>query len=145
MNIEQIKEEWAKDAKFNINDIALESLTTSSLHAKYINEIAHHKLKVLKYDNDYAVAKKLKTRYFSGVMGKNELEEYGLEQYNGRKLLKDELSTYIAGDEDMISLQQRLEYEKIAIYLLEGIIKNLYNRNWEIGNYNAAKKFDAGY
>ena len=145
MNIEQIKEEWAKDAQFDQTDIPLESLMTSSLHAKYINEITHHKLKVLKYDNDYAVAKKLKTRYYSGLMGKDELEEYGFEQYNGKKLLKDDMATYIAGDEDMIVLQQRLEYEKIAIYLLEGIVKNLYNRNWEIGNYNAAKKFDAGY
>lgn len=145
MNIDQIKEEWAKDARVNTDDIGLETIRTSSLHAKYISETIYYKSKIVKLENDYATTKKLKLRYLNGFMGKEELEELGLEQYQGRKLLKDEMNSFLLGDEDLQLVSQKIEYSKIAIYLLEGILKDIYGRNYMIKNFIENRKFEVGY
>ena len=145
MNLDEIKNEWLKDSQVNTNDINLETIRTSSLHAKYISEVVFYKKQQLKLEDEYAISKKDKLRYYSGFMGKDELEKLGWEQYNGRKLLKDEMQSFIIGDEDLQLISKRIDYCKISIYLLEGILKDLYGRNYMIKNYIENRKFEAGF
>ena len=145
MTLEEIKNSWIQDAQVNTLDINLETIRTSSLHAKYISEAIFYKTKIIKLESDFASEKKLKLRYFSGFMGKEELEELGLEQYNGRKLLKDEMTSFLQGDENLQLISNKIEYSKIVIYLLEGILKDLYGRNYMMKNYIENRKFESGF
>lgn len=145
MNLEEIKESWESDSKINVNNIALESIKCSSLHAKYINEITSHKQRIIKLQNDYNLEKKFKMRFYKGELTKEELDKRNMEQYQGRKLLKDELESFIIGDEDIQLINIKIEYTKVCVYLLEGIIKNIYSRTYEIKNFIEYKKFESGF
>ena len=145
MNLEEIKTSWEKDAKINENNIALESIKCSSLHAKYIGEIASHKSREIKLKSEYSKVKKIKVKYFNGEMSKEELEEYQLEQYQGKRMLKTQMDEFLAGDEDLLLILNKLDYTKTCIYVLEGIIKSIYGRSYDVRNFVESRKFELGY
>jgi len=145
LNIEELKAEWTKDSAIDKRDILTESIKTPSLHAKYMCELADHKTSIVELAASYAAGKKVKIRYYSGEMTKEELDNFGWTQYQGRKLLKAEMESFLEGDKDLQSISRKIEHAKVAIYFLEGVIKAIYNRGYEIKNYIEFKKFEAGF
>ncbi len=145
MTLDELKAEWQKDSYINHNDIGLESIKTSSYHSKYLSELSNHKSRIIQLENKYAIEKKQKIRYYNGVMEKDELEELGLLQYQGKKMLKTDLEVFLSAEPTLQLIDQKIQYTKICINFLENVIKNLYNRNFEIGNFISNKKFEAGF
>ena len=60
------------------------------------------------------------------------------------KVLKNDLAMYISSDEEIIQLMDKIGYLEIVIKYLEGIIKSIDNRGWDIKNAIEWKKFEAG-
>lgn len=145
MTLDEIKLEWLKDSKIDENNIGLESIKTSSYHAKYLNEQTNHKMHLVKLQSELIKAKRIKVKYFDGLMDKEELETYGLEQYQGKKMLKSQMDEFLAGDKDLILINIKIECTKIIINYLDAVLKNLYNRNYEISNFTNNRKFEAGF
>ncbi|MDD4242707.1 MAG: recombination mediator protein UvsY [Bacilli bacterium] len=145
MTLDEIKLEWSKDSKIDENNIGLESIKTSSYHAKYLNEQTNHKMHLIKLQSELIKAKRIKVKYFDGLMDKEELETYGLEQYQGKKMLKSQMDEFLAGDKDLILINIKIECTKIIINYLDAVLKNLYNRNYEISNFTNNRKFEAGF
>ena len=145
LNLETIKSEWTNDSKINSNDIQLESIKTSSLHSKYINELADHKGRLVKLTALYDTEKKFKIRYYSGLLTKEELESRSLDQYNGKKLLKTDMMDYLAGDLDIQKIKLKIEHEGICIYTLTEIIKAIHGRGYDIKSHIEYLKFSAGF
>jgi len=145
MNLEEIQKQWKKDSFINPNDIALESIKTSSYHSVYLSELSTHKARIIKLENDYATAKKFKIKYYNGELTKEELLEHNLDQYQGKRLLKDQMESFLAADEDIQLITQKVQYTSIIISFLESVLKNIYNRNYEISNFINITKFNAGF
>jgi hypothetical protein len=77
-------------------------------------------------------------------MTREELEEYGWNQYQGIKPLKNEMDEIINCDEDIIKATDKVEYIKAVLYQLEQIIRSLNGRAWEIKNAIEWTKFTNG-
>ena len=60
------------------------------------------------------------------------------------KVLKNDLAMYISSDEEIIQLMDKIGYLEIVIKYLEGIIKSIDNRSWDVRNAIEWKKFEAG-
>mgnify|MGYP000666312673 CR=1 FL=1 len=58
--------------------------------------------------------------------------------------IKNGLAMYISSDEEIIQLMDKIGYLEIVIKYLEGIIKSIDNRGWDIKNAIEWKKFEAG-
>ena len=144
MNIEEIQEMWAKDCEMSDNHLGEESTKTALLHSKYIKLIIGVKLKLTKYRADYNLLRKNKFRYYRGELSREELQQLGWEQYQLIKPLKNEMDEFLQGDQDLISLNTKIEYLETMGYLLEGILGQIKARDWQLKNGIEWKKFLAG-
>lgn len=144
MKLTEIHEMWAKDSKINDLDLGKSSTQTAELHAKYLNLLTNSKLQLRKYEADYLRLRRTKFKYYRGEMTREELEEYGWDQFQGIKPLKNEMDEIINCDEDIIKSVDKVEYIKAVLYQLEQIIRSLNGRAWEIKNAIEWTKFTNG-
>mgnify|MGYP003342980207 FL=1 len=144
MNIEQLQEMWEADAEIDDNYLGEQSTATPKLHAKYVKMLVQVKLKHTKLQSDYNLSRKNKFRYYRGELSRDELKEYGLEQWQGIKPLKNEMDEFLSGDEDLNTLEVKIKYLETMIYLLESILQQIKARDWQIKTAVEWKKFLAG-
>ena len=144
MKLTELQEMWTEDCKIDETNLGRESVRTPILHAKYINFLSSTRLNLRKAESDYLNYRRKKYRYYRGEMSKIELEEEGWSQWQGTKPLKNEIDEFLQGDSDLISLQDKIEYFKTVLYQLEGIIRSLNGRTWDIKNTIEFMKFTNG-
>lgn len=132
MKLADIQEDWGKDAIIDQTQLGYEATKNPLLHSKYLNKLSNCKLLLRKAEADYLRMRKDKYRYFKGEMTKDELEDRGWLQYQGRVPLKTEMEEYLTTDDDMIKLEDKREYLKTVHYTLEQILKAIASRGWEI-------------
>ena len=60
------------------------------------------------------------------------------------KVLKTYLQMYINSDDDIIELEKKVVYYETIVEFIDGVIKSIDNRGWDIRNAQDWKKFVAG-
>jgi len=144
MNIEEIQQMWEQDSIIDDNHLGEASTDTAKVHSKYIKLMVGVKLKLTKARGDYNILRKNKFRYYRGELSREELAELGWQQYQLIKPLKNEMDEFLQGDQDLITLNTRIEYLETMGYLLEGILGQIKARDWQLKNGIEWKKFLAG-
>lgn len=144
MKLSELTEEWTKDAPINETNLGHEAARVPILHAKYITVLSKTKLQLRKAESDYLNTRRLKYRYFRGEMTRQELEDEGWSQYLGNKPLKNEMDELLECDQNLVELQDKIEYFKTTIYTLEQIIRSLNSRTWDIKSGIEWAKFTNG-
>jgi hypothetical protein len=144
MNIEEIQQMWEQDSIIDDNHLGEASTVTAKVHSKYIKLMVGVKLKLTKARGDYNILRKNKFRYYRGELSREELAELGWQQYQLIKPLKNEMDEFLQGDQDLITLNTRIEYLETMGYLLEGILGQIKARDWQLKNGIEWKKFLAG-
>lgn len=144
MNIEEIQQMWEQDSIIDDNHLGEASTETAKVHSKYIKLMVGVKLKLTKARGDYNILRKNKFRYYRGELSREELVEFGWQQYQLIKPLKNEMDEFLQGDQDLITLNTRIEYLETMGYLLEGILGQIKARDWQLKNGIEWKKFLAG-
>jgi len=144
MNIEEIQQMWEQDSVIDDNHLGEASTETAKVHSKYIKLMVGVKLKLTKARGDYNILRKNKFRYYRGELSREELAELGWQQYQLIKPLKNEMDEFLQGDQDLITLNTRIEYLETMGYLLEGILGQIKARDWQLKNGIEWKKFLAG-
>lgn len=144
MNIEEIQAMWESDSIIDDNHLGEASTETAKVHSKYIKLMVGVKLKLTKARGDYNILRKNKFRYYRGELSREELAELGWQPYQLIKPLKNEMDEFLQGDQDLITLNTRIEYLETMGYLLEGILGQIKARDWQLKNGIEWKKFLAG-
>ena len=75
--------------------------------------------------------------------GKADAKVYVAKPFDLR-VLKTDLQMYINSDEEILSLQGKISYYESIIKYIDGVIKSIDNRGWDIRNATEWKKFEAG-
>lgn len=144
MKLTELQAEWEKDSVIDNLDLGEESLKISRLHSKYVTLLSNGKLSLRKAESNYLNARRLKYRFYRGEMTRQELEEQGWTQYQGLKPVKAEMEQYLMSDEDLLQLEDKVEYFKVVVYTLEQIIRSLYSRSYDIKNKIEWTKYTNG-
>ena len=144
MTIDEIYDMWAIDSEIDENYLGETTVATPKLHAKYVKMLVNTKLKHTKYSSDYNIMRKNKFRYYRGELSRQELQDFGWEQWQGVKPLKNEMDEFLKGDSDLNNLQVKIDYLESMIYLLESILSQIKARDWQIKSAIEWKKFLAG-
>lgn len=144
MNISEINDMWEMDCQIDDNHLDRESVKTQNLHAKYLRILMEHKLKLSALQLEYKTLRQKKFRYYRGEMGKIELDEYGWDQWQGAKPLKNEMEEFLEGDSDLNKINVKCEYIKHIIEAIELIMNQVKARDWNIRNAIAWKQFVSG-
>ena len=134
MNLEQIIEEWRKDALFDDTELDHESLKVPSLHNKYLKILSQARLTLRKLKIERKNLGKILREYYLGNLNNPEdLEDIGREPWT-LTVMKTEVKEYIDTDEDMIKIDSKIEYTEEKIEVVQEIMKMLNARGYQINN-----------
>ena len=75
--------------------------------------------------------------------GKSDAKVYAAKPFD-MKVLKTDLGMYINSDTEIMELQAKIGYYETIIKYIEGVIKSIDNRGWDIAHAISWKKFEAG-
>ena len=131
MKLEEIQEFWNADREIDITELANESVRIPQIHDKYLKIYIDERIRLKGLQFELTKLVRLKTDYYAGKLTQEELEELGWEQFLER-LLKNEISTYIEADDDIIKLKKNIVLLEEKIHYLDSIIKMISNRGFQI-------------
>lgn len=143
MKLEEIQEHWEKDSCIDRTELGEESLRIPQLHSKYYKIFSAERMILRKLEYQYSSLKHKKYEYYNGTISEEELKENGWDP-NPLKILRTDIPMYIESDNDIITIQTRIDIQKEKMEFLESIIKSLPNRGYQIAQAITWEKFKVG-
>lgn len=144
MKLDEILDMWEVDSSIDDNHLGEASTTTPKLHAKYIKLLVQAKLRQTKLNIDFNSLRKTKFRYYRGELSREELTVLKWDQWQYNKPLKAEMDEFLKGDDDLSTIQTRIDYINTTVYALESIMTQIKARDFQLSNGIKWKTFLAG-
>lgn len=118
MTLDQLTEEWRKDASIDSTELGRESTKIPELHSKYLKFYFEERriLKGTEFQSKELFLKKYE--YYNGKMSEEELEQLGWEPFL-KRLMKHEIEMYLESDQDIIQKNMKIfmQKEKLAFLI----------------------------
>jgi len=140
MDLEQLQQEATKDLRIDDTELDMESIRTPIIHNKYLKYLSKFSLLLKRAEDDYDVLAKDKWEYYTGKADESVYREKPFDI----KVLRQDVDKYIKSDSELIKLSQKIMYLRTVINYIEGIIRNINNRTFNIKNAIEWKKFTQG-
>ena len=141
MTLEELKQESYKDLPVkNVENIDQESFYNQEIKAKWLDYKSRFELLLARSKGDYQVLYREKWEYYGG---KSDAKVYSAKPFD-LKVLKTDLQIYISSDSDIIELSNKIAYLETTIKFIDGVIKSIDNRGWDIKHAITWKQFEAG-
>ena len=141
MTLEELKQESYKDLPVkNVENIDQESFYNQEIKAKWLDYKSRFELLLAINKGDYQVLYREKWEYYGG---KSDAKVYASKPFD-LKVLKTDLQIYISSDSDVIELSNKIAYLETTIKFIDGVIKSIDNRGWDIKHAITWKQFEAG-
>ena len=144
MELKDLQEMWAKDSKIDQTKLGEEISRTFTLHSHWSDIFDSIKKETLSAEKNYLKIRKIMNRYYSGEMGKEELQHYKLEQFQGKKPSKTMLDDLLEMDSILMPYKERVEELHIMREKVEDICVMIRYRQRTIQNLIDYEKFCAG-
>ena len=139
--LEELKHEAREDlAITRLEDLDQESYKNQTIKPKWLEYKTRYELLKTQAHIKYTKLYRDKWEYYGG---KSDAKVYAAKPFD-IKVLKTDLGMYINADNEIIELQAKISYYEIIIKYIDGIIKSIDSRGWDIRNAQDWKKFEAG-
>ena len=140
MTLEELQDQAAKDLAIDDTQLDIESLSTPTLHSKYLKIYSTYALMLKKEEGNYS---KLHVKKWLFFTGKADPEEYKDQDFQ-LKVLRQDVDKFIDADDSIIKQRQKIEYIKQICKFCEDTLKQINNRTFQIKNAIEWKKFTGG-
>ena len=141
MNLDQLKEEATNDLPIIDHEhMDQESYKNQIIKPKWLDYKTRFELLKAQANINYTRLYREKWEYYGG---KSDAKVYVAKPFD-LKVLKTDLGMYINSDDDIIELQAKISYYEVVVKYIDGVIKSIDNRGWDIRNAQDWKKFEAG-
>ena len=140
MTLDELKLQVKKDLEVDDETLDKESYKNQELYAKYLDHKTNFELLLYKAKGDYKILFKDKWEYYGG---KADAKIYVTKPFD-LKVLKTDLSIYIESDEDIIKVEHKISYLESVVKYIEGVLRSIQSRGWDIKNAISWKQFEAG-
>ena len=132
MKIDDIIEEWKKDSVIDSVELDRESMHIPNLHAKYLAVLSSARRKRKGFIYKKRILERDLKEYYKGDLNNPEdLTRIKRDPWE-RKLLKQDVDSYVEADNEIIELDGKIDMQSEIIYVLEEIIKAINNRGFQI-------------
>lgn len=131
MNFDELKEQVEKDLKIDITELAQESVITPQIHNKYLLFFKKYKEELSMEERTMKVLRKYKWLYYMGKLSREELQNLKWEPFE-LNILKTDVDKFIEADDDIINLEGKIAEKKEMVNYLDGVIKIVNGRQWNI-------------
>jgi hypothetical protein len=140
--LDELLEEWRKDADIDRTEPGKALLDIPKLHSKYLNILSRHRLLSKEAEFKYNKMKKLKWEYYTGKLDDGDLKKYEWDPFP--YVLKSDLSTYMESDEDLNKYSaQKIMHDEI-VEVCTAILKELNSRTFQLRDFIAWERFIQG-
>jgi len=141
MTFEELQTESKKDLIIENNErLEQESFKNQIIKPKYLEYKSRFELLLYRAKGDYQKLYRDKWEYYGG---KADAKVYAAKPFD-LKVLKNDLHMYINADDDIIGLSYKISRLETIIKYIEGVLKSIDNRGWDIRHAQDWKKFEAG-
>lgn len=143
MRFEDIFNEWEKDSQMDNTELGSESLRIPVLHHKYFKIMTAEAMMLRQYERELKTLTRKKYEYYTGTLSEEELRENDWEPQQLR-ILKADIPMYMDSDQDIQTLQHKIDNQKQKLNFLESAIKTIVNRGFLIKNAIDWERFKNG-
>ena len=143
MNFDELKQQVQEDLKIDSTELAIESINTPQIHNKYLIFLKKHKEALAEDERTLRVMRKYKWLYYTGKLSKEELDRFKWEPFDLNNL-KTDVDRFIDADDDVIRLERQITEKKELVSYLDGVVKIVGNRQWNIRSAIEWIKFSHG-
>ena len=140
MTLDELKIQVEKDLKINDERLDTESYKNQELYAKYLDHKTNFEFLLYRAKGEYKVLYRKKWEYYGG---KADAKVYATKPFD-LKVLKTDLSIYIESDEDIIKIEHKISYLETVVKYLDGVLKSINSRGWDIKNAISWRQFESG-
>ena len=144
ITLNELQDMWQEDCKIDDLNLGQESTKTPELHSKYLGMLSTFKLQLRKNKSNLLSLRRIKWKYYRGELSQQELNDLQWEQYLGNAPLNNQMNDFLDTDPDVIKLTDKVEYIDTCITLLEGVMRSLNSRSFDIKNAIEWTKFTNG-
>ena len=141
MNLENLQEMWKRDSVIDTDLYCEESTKVPQLHMKYMEFFSMFSL--MKKEKEILLKQMIKEKWLY-YKGKAPSSVYKEMPFDLKLTSKDEIEMFIDADEEIGKLQYKLEYISQTLSYIEGILRQLNNRTFQIKNAIEWEKFKNG-
>jgi hypothetical protein len=142
IDLETIQSMWEKDSKIDPDNLHTESLNIPSLHAKYFN--LYNTIILLKKKAEQQ-RKNIRHERYEYYSGKADADVYIENPFPKKIRDKDTMQKYLDADDKLMNINLKIDYYETLINYIESILKQVFNRTYQIKNAVEFIKFQAGY
>ena len=142
MNLETLQDMWKKDSVIDTDLYCEESTKIPQLHMRYMEFFNTYSL--MKKERDLEMRRLIKEKWLF-YKGKAPAQKYKDIPFDLKLTTKEEVNMFIEADEDVIRLQYKIDYIEQIIAFLEGVLRQIGNRNFQIKNAIEWEKFKNGF
>ena len=143
LSVDQIEEEWAKDAIIDKTRLADESLRIPQLHSKYSKFWRKARAEARSLAGELKRLKLAKTEFYTQGESK-ETRARGWQLAPKGALKKTDAPSYVEADPDVLAKVEQLGPADDVVKLLESILEVINKRSFHIANALGTEKFSAG-
>jgi hypothetical protein len=141
MTLDELKKEAYADLPITDEEkLHKESYKNQEIKSKWLDYKSRFELLLAKTKGEYQQMYRAKWEYYGG---KSDAKIYVAKPFD-LKVLKSDLGMYIVSDEDIIALANKQAYLGVVIKYIDGVIRSIDNRGWDIKNAQRWQEFQAG-
>ena len=142
MNLESLQEMWKKDSVIDTDLYCEESTKIPQLHMRYMEFFNTYSL--MKKEREIEMRRLIREKWLY-YKGKAPSKVYKEMPFDFKLTTKEEVNMFIESDEDICKLQYKIDYIEQIINFLEGVLRQIGNRNLQIKNAIEWEKFKNGF
>lgn len=128
------------DAKVDQQKLDEASLKAPYTYSRYVAIYATEKMWLKTYTKQFQVLNVKKTEYYKGNASEEEYKKNPLHF----KVPPSKLSLFVAGDDEVQKLQNKLDTQEVKVEMLKEYMKVLYQTSFHIKNAIEFQKFING-
>ena len=141
MNLEQLQDLWKKDSEIDPDKYGEESIRIPQLHMRCME--FYNTFSLMKKDRESEMRFLTREKWIF-YKGKAPAKIYKDTPFDFKLTTKEEINMFIDADEDIRKLQYKIDYIEQIIFFLDGVLKQITSRNYQIKNAIEWERFQSG-
>jgi|TARA_B100000131_G_scaffold2620_1_gene2726 hypothetical protein len=141
MNLENLQDLWKTDSKINPDDYGNESIKVPQLHMRYME--FYNTFSLMKKDRESEMRSLIREKWVF-YKGKAPAKIYKDTPFDFKLTTKEEINMFIEADDDVRKLQLKIDYIDQVVFFLDGILRQINGRSYQIKNAIEWERFQSG-
>ena len=141
MNLETLQDKWKEDSVIDPDKYGEESVRIPQLHMRYME--FYNTFSLMKKDRESEMKALVRDKWIY-YKGKAPSTVYKEVPFDLKLTTTDEIKMFIGADDEIRKLQYKIDYIEQTIFFLDGVLRQVNSRNYQIKNAIEGERCQSG-